>query len=125
LAGECGSARGLGDVLRPHHVQALELLTAGLVHHRRGVDAVFRALQRPLDRGRIADIGLDDLNLADIAQQPQAIGLPGAANGDADAPAGLGQHPHALAADEPRAAEDRHQALHHAASSRPTREAPG
>ena len=78
-------------------------------------DFVARGLgadQRPLDRVRIAKIGLDHLDLADIAQHAQAIAAAGLAHGDADAIALLGERPHGLGPDEARAAENRDQSLH-------------
>jgi hypothetical protein len=50
--------------------------------------------------------------LADVAEQPLAIGLPRPPHGDADAPALLGQRPHGLRSDEAGAAEHGDKAAH-------------
>ncbi len=104
--------RRLGDVARPLGVQAGEALTTVLEQHAHQVDAGVSPLQRPLHRRRDPDIGLGDLDLADLAEQGRAIGQVGAPAGDADAIAALGQSPGHLHAQEPRAAENRDQSLH-------------
>jgi AraC-like DNA-binding protein len=50
-------------------VQGLELLAAGLIEDADQIDAGGRPFQGAQHRGFVADIGLDDVDLADIAVQ--------------------------------------------------------
>ena len=59
------------------------------------------------DRGRVAQIGLDGVDLADDAHGLQMAGEIGAADRGADAPAALRERADHVAADEARAAEHR------------------
>ena len=104
---------GFGGQLRALGVDHREQLARPLSNGSAdGVDHRFGADQRPLHGLGDPHIGLHDLDLADIAQQPRPVGLPRPAHGDADAPALLGQRPHGLRADEPGAAEHGDEAAH-------------
>ncbi len=63
------------------------------------------------DRSRIAQIGLDRVDLTDHAQRLQEPGEIGPANRDAHAVAALDQRANDVAADKSRAAEDRDELL--------------
>ncbi len=54
-----------------------------------------------LDRGGVAQIGLDRVNLADPAERLQMEGQIGPANSHPDAIVALGQRAHDMAAEEP------------------------
>ncbi len=69
-------------------------------------------VQGAVDRRRHADVGLHDLDLADIAQQPQAVRHVRPPAGHANAQALSGQGPNGVTADEAGPAEHRHQSVH-------------
>jgi hypothetical protein len=117
--GDALLARRFGDGLGAHGVDRLEALATGLVEHADQVHRRRRAVQGALHRGGVADIGLDEIDLADVAEHPHAIGEVGIAHRDPDAPAGLGELPHRLGADEARTAEDRDEILHESAPAAP------
>jgi hypothetical protein len=69
--------------------------------------------------GDVADIGLHDLDLADIAQHPHPVGQVGIAHRHPHAMARLGERAYDLAADEAGAAEHRDQTLHNQPRPKP------
>jgi len=103
---------GLGDIARAHGVDALELLAAAFIKQANQVHGSARPFEGALHRGRIADIGLDHLDLAHIAQKSHGVRQMRLADGDPYAGALTGQGAHHLAADKPRTAEDGDQILH-------------
>jgi hypothetical protein len=116
-AADAGVAGRLGDAAGAFDVHRLEGLRPALDGLADGVDAGGGALQGGRHRAGVADIGLHELHLADIAGKAQVLGQVGLPHRHPHAPAGLGQHPHHLAADEARAAEHRHQVLHRSRNS--------
>ncbi|MNT70165.1 hypothetical protein D3C72_2085220 [compost metagenome] len=67
------------------------------------------AFDGTVDRLAIAQVGLDERDLADIAERLQMACKVRTANGNADAIAALGKRAHDMTADEPGSAENRHQ----------------
>ena len=86
-------------------VQAGESLTTGLVEDAHQIDDAGRAIQRPLDRGGNAQIGLHQLNLADHTHHAQILGQVRTARSDTNAITGFRQGPDNMAADKAGAAE--------------------
>ncbi len=82
-------------------MHALKALAPTLGDHADEVDAGLGAVERAVDRAGDADVGLRDLDLADVAQHPQAIAAPGAAHGGAHAQAALGERPDDLGPTNP------------------------
>jgi hypothetical protein len=74
------------------------------------------AVEGALQRRDVADIGLDHVDLAHVAQQPHLVGQVRVADRHADAPAGLGQIAHGLGPHEAGAAEDGDEVLHDGAA---------
>jgi hypothetical protein len=103
--------RRAGDFARAEHMHRLEILPALLALDARQIDRSVGADQRRGDRGGIAQVGLDRMDLADIAERLQEAGKIRPANGDADAPAAPRQRAHDIAPDETRAAENCDEAL--------------
>ena len=99
-------------------VELIKGLAPSLKQHADQIDARLRADQRPLDRVRHAHIGLNQLDLAHVADDPQFRDQVRVAHGDADAPAAACEGAHDIAADEPGTAEDGRQPLHQIASPR-------
>ena len=81
-------------------MDAGELLAAGLVMDAGGVDAGLGAFQRAAHGGFITDIGLDNLDLTDVAHQAHGVGQMRLADGHANAQALLGEGPNDLGSDE-------------------------
>ena len=75
------------------------------------IDRGFGPAQRGGERIGIADIGLDGMDLADVAERLQMECEVGTPRGDADAPAVARQRPDDMPADEARAAEYRDDAI--------------
>jgi hypothetical protein len=81
-------------------VDRLEPLPAGLAGHADQVHRRGRALQGAAQGRLVADVSLDDVDLADVASQPHGVGLGRIAHRHPDPPTGLGQLPHRLGAHE-------------------------
>jgi hypothetical protein len=103
-----GRGRDPRDRARAIDMQRVEPLMTGLMQHGDGVDAAFGAVEGPRDRRLIANIGLNDLDLADVPEHGQTIAPPRVPDRDPDARATFGERPDDLAAHEPGAAENRH-----------------
>ena len=93
-------------------MHGVELLAARLIENADRVDAGLSPAQGPTNRGLVTDIGLDHLDLTDVAHEPHRVRQMGLANGHADAQAALRERPHNLSSDEARSAKDRDQILH-------------
>ncbi len=104
--------RRAGDPPRSVDMQGVEALPAGFEKHGDGVDAPFGPVQGARHRGLIADIGLEDFDLADIAEHRQSIAPPRVSHRDPHPRATPGQRAHDLTAHETGAAEHSHQTLH-------------
>jgi hypothetical protein len=74
-------------------------------HHR-------AAARRRGDRFGIAQVGLDGMDLADLAERLEVAGEVGPPHRDPDAVVALGQRPHHVPADKARAAENGDQGFH-------------
>ena len=114
-AGDSPGGGGLGDGAGGLGVQGRKALAAALVEHPDQVHAGLGPVQRPADRGGVADIGLDHLDLADVAQHAQAVAATDVPGRDADAPALFRQRPDDLATDEAGASKDGDEPTHVAA----------
>src|SRR5690349_19452262 len=104
--GDAGLGGQLGDVGGAERLRALEGLCATLGHDADEIDDSVGVLKPAFDRGAVADIGLDELNLTDIACQFDIPREVGAADGHADAPALAAEGADDMAAEETRAAEN-------------------
>jgi ABC-type dipeptide/oligopeptide/nickel transport system ATPase component len=105
----CHSGRILLDGV---DVDGLEGLADSLVEQADKVDHRVRALHRPGDRGRVPDIGLDHLDLPDIAHQAHLVGQVRLAHRHPDPGALTGQGPDDLGSDETGTAEHGDEVWH-------------
>ena len=87
-------------------------LAPGGVEDAHEIDHRVRSGHGGGDRGRVAQVGLDDFDLADIAHHLDLWGQVRTADRHADAIARLGQSPDRVATDKSAAAENRHLSLH-------------
>ena len=106
-------ARNAGLLRRPRHgaraegMHCLEILAAGFGENADEIDDGLRTVKRPRHRSRVAQIGLNRMDLADAAGGLQMESEIGTASANPDAPAALGKLAHDLPADEARTAEHR------------------
>ena len=101
-----GRLGGFGDGAGPLVVNGVERLLAGGGEDADRIDHDIGAFDGFRDGGRIAEIGLDRVDLADDAHRLQITGEVGTAGGGADAPAILGEGADRVASDKAGAAED-------------------
>ena len=109
------------DRLGAERLHRVEALAAALEQDADQVDHHVGVAHRRRDRGRIAQVGLHGMDLADPAERLQMAGEIRPAHRDADAVAALGQRAHHMAAEESRAAEHGDQRVEMAVMSRPMR----
>ena len=86
-------------------MHGVEALAAALEQDADQVDQHMRVARRGLHRGRVAEVGLHGVDLADAAERLQMAGEIGPAHRDADAVMPLRQRPHHMAAEEAGAAK--------------------
>ena len=99
-AGRLCNGAGTKVLNRSHVVAAAGVEGAGQVDHRIG------AQHGPVDRPADAYIGLDRLDLAEVAKRLEMLGKVGSAAGHQNAVAALGKRPHDMAAKKAGAAEN-------------------
>ena len=107
-------ADGIGGFRHRARAGALhrvEFLRAALGQNADQIDGGMAVAHRGLDRGRIAQIGLHGVDLADLAERLQMPGEFRAAHRDPDAVIALGQRPHHMPPDKARSAENRDQGV--------------
>ncbi len=105
--GFCSSGHGGGAI----DLDGLEGLGAALGQDRDQIDDDVSVADRSCDRIRIAQIGLNRVNLPDFAERLQMPGEVGAAHGDTDAIIALGQGPDHMPSKETGSAEDRNEGI--------------
>ena len=98
--GDAGIAGGAGHGAGAEGMHGVEALAAALGEDRDEVDHRIRAPQGSGDGSRIAHIGLDRMDLANLADGLQVEGEVGAAGGDPNAPALAGERAHDVAPEE-------------------------
>ena len=81
-------------------VDRIEALTAAFLEQADEIDQHMGAARGRVDRGRVAQIGLHRVNLADTAERLQVEGQIGPAHGHSDAVIALGQRAHDVPAEE-------------------------
>ena len=96
---------GLGEGARALDVEGVESLLTGLGEHGHEVDHGVGALDGARDRVGVAEVGLDELHLADIADDLEVEAEMRAAHGHAHAPAVVDELADHVLADEAGAAE--------------------
>jgi hypothetical protein len=97
--------RRLGDPPRPLRLQRRKGLPAALLQDADQVDDVIGLGNGMADRGLVAQVRLDGVDLTDGSEGLEAEGEIGPARRDEDAIAALGERVHDEAAEETRAAE--------------------
>src|SRR5262249_1059027 len=90
-------------------VHRIEALAAGLEQDADQIDDHVAAANGSRDRGPVADVGLDRVNLADAAERLEMTGQIWPADRNADARALPPERLHDMAAEKSRSAEDRDQ----------------
>ncbi len=100
-----GRDRRPGECFRALRHHGVEALPAALEQDADKIDGNIGVAQRRRDRIRIAQIGLDRMDLADPAERLQKAGELGTAHRDADAIAAIRQRPYHMAAHKAGAAE--------------------
>ena len=99
----------LGNRLGTFQVDRVERLAAGRGEDADEVDNRVGALDGGGDGVGVAHVGLDGVDLADVAHRLEVARKVGAAHGGADAPTGTSERSHCVAADKTRATENGHQ----------------
>ena len=103
---DTGFGGKLGDVRGAERLRALEALWPALVEHSDQVDDRVGILERAADRGPVADIGLHELDLADVAGEPDVAAEVWPAHRNAHPPALPAEGADDMASEEARAAEN-------------------
>ena len=98
---------GLGDGLGALGLHRVERLRAAGGEDADQVDGDVRIAHRGLDRGRIAQVGLHGMDLADPAERLQVARQFGPAHRDPDAEVALGQRADHVSPQKARSAKDR------------------
>ncbi|MGZ2382940.1 hypothetical protein ACVIDN_004303 [Rhizobium brockwellii] len=99
------AARRLSNRTSAEFLHGVESVAAGLVQNADAVDDVARPVDGAVDRAAIAQVRLDEGNLADIAERLQEASEIGTSHGDADVITALGQRPNHVSAHEARPSE--------------------
>ena len=108
---DAGLARRLGDGTGAEDMHGLEGLPAAFAQHTDEIDDDLGVAQRGSERGPVADIGLDRLDLADAPQGLQVIGEIGATATGQDPEAVLSDGADHMPAEETGATQDGHQPI--------------
>ena len=107
---------GLGDSARSFALGGFEVLRTFLKEDADKVHRCVRAFQRPVDRGAVANIGLDDIDPARCSGETHIPGCIGATDGNADAVSRFDEGAGGIAADEAGSAEEDNKAFGHGSS---------
>ena len=104
----CGGCR-LRHGIRAFRLDGVEGLRAGLRQDADEIDGDIGPAHRGLDRGRVTQVGLNRVDLPDLAERLEVTGELGPAHRHADAVIAFAQRPHHGAAQKAGPAKNRHQ----------------
>ena len=114
-----GGAGGLGDRFRALGLHGVKGLRAALGQDADQIDGDMGIAHRGLDRGRVAQIGLHGVDLADPAERLQVPGQFRPPHRDPDAVIALGQRADHVSPQKARSAENRDERFRFDANSMP------